>query len=76
MNLVIKDKSEHFENLLQKYKDAKIPKYEIMDSDDERTCTSCKTHRGNIYKTEDAVVGVNFPPFHDKCRCTVYPIFD
>lgn len=74
--MVIKDKRGHFKNLLERYKNAKIPKYEIMDSDDERTCSLCKSHRGKIYNTNEAVIGVDFPPFHDKCRCTVYPLFD
>lgn len=51
--------------------------YFVTPIGDERTCKICKqisdsTH-SESYKFEDAVVGVNFPPLHPRCRCQIEP---
>lgn len=74
--MFIQDKTEHFKHKILRYQSSGVPKYEIMDCNDERVCSCCNSHRNKIYHTEQAVIGLNCPPFHDDCRCDIYPIFD
>ena len=67
---------------LEQYKAEGIRKYIIIDAGDyegsgadpERECEVC--HRladGGPYPIEDAKAGVNLPPIHPNCRCTIAP---
>lgn len=38
---------------------------------DDATCDECKALNGMEFRTEDAVVGVNYPPMHPNCRCWI-----
>lgn len=38
---------------------------------DKHTCPICAKYDGIRVERKKAVVGVNIPPFHDGCRCTV-----
>lgn len=64
------DKLRHSANVLQTYKDGGFQKYAIVGALDERICSSCGEFDGKICNVSDAKVGINFPPFHDGCRCT------
>ena len=44
---------------------------EIQAVLDERCCDECKRHDGKKVKVLDAKVGINIPPFHTSCRCSV-----
>ena len=52
-----------------------IEYYEVVDSDDYpgRECRSCAEDHPGIYKVAEAEPGINVPPFHPNCRCTVIP---
>ena len=45
--------------------------YRIISENDERLCRVCSGQDGSVYPAEDAKAGVNFPPFHPNCWCTV-----
>lgn len=50
--------------------------YQILSALDLSTCDICGSLDGKIFKNKDAKVGINYPPFHQGCRCTVVPYFD
>jgi len=43
---------------------------------DASTCPICGSLDGKIFKITDSVIGVNTPPIHLKCRCSVTVVFD
>lgn len=58
------------------YKEDGVEKYEILATLDSKTCGVCGNLDGKVYPVEEAVVGVNMPPFHCFCRCTDVPHYD
>lgn len=65
-----------------RYAQAGIKQYEFYATDDAvvskknkgKTCTHCQELDGKIYALKDAQVGVNYPPLHPHCRCTVLAV--
>lgn len=53
-----------------------VEEYEILGTLDGATCATCGGLDGKHYPLKDAVIGVNSPPFHPRCRCTAIPYFD
>lgn len=53
-----------------------VKEFEIVVGIDEATCDECAPLDGTHIKKEDAVPGINCPPFHPNCRCTKAPIID
>lgn len=49
-------------------------KYEIVSVLDKNTCATCVEQSGKVYSFKNRKPGVNFPPFHPSCRCTIYAI--
>ena len=45
--------------------------YRIFSVLDSRTCQKCGEMDGRAFRYENMNVGVNSPPFHEKCRCVV-----
>lgn len=37
---------------------------------DDNTCEKCRQMHGKVFLLKDRQKGVNFPPFHDGCRCS------
>lgn len=58
------------------YKASGVKQYQILATLDTRTSEICREQDGKIYNVDDAVVGVNYPPFHVNCRTTTIPYFD
>ena len=60
------------------YKDAGFEYYQFWSMEDDKTCKGDETHceelRGKIFRIDEAVPGVNLPPIHPNCRCTIIPI--
>ena len=52
-----------------------ITHYVVSTSGDGRVCAACKKHDNKKYDVNDAVVGKNYPPFCDECRCVTLPCF-
>lgn len=49
-------------------------KYEYIGNPD--SCTKCKKLDGKIFKLSELQIGVNAPPMHKKCRCSIAGYFD
>jgi len=47
--------------------------YQINSQLDDQTCPECGARDGRIYRTDEARPGINYPPFHDGCRCVATP---
>lgn len=59
---------------LDKYNEAGIEKYTYLATEDGRTSKQCAAMNGKEFLLKDAKVGVNYPPLHPNCRCTVLAI--
>lgn len=57
-----------------KYSEAGIEQYRFLTAQDERTCEQCSPLNMQVFNMEDAEVGVNYPPLHPNCRCTVLAV--
>lgn len=57
------------------YKAAGVERYQILVSPDSRTCDACARLDGAVFRVDEAVTGVNYPPFHPNCRDTTVPYF-
>ena len=66
---------ERNEAQAQAYEDFDYEYYEFSSHTEgrssERTCANCNALDGRTYKFKERIVGVNFPPLHPNCRCTV-----
>lgn len=56
------------------YKKAGVEEYQYLATDDSRTSKICRSIDGEIFKIDEMVVGVNFPPLHANCRCSTIPV--
>lgn len=52
------------------YAEAGVDKYEVL-ADQSGVCPHCESFNGKIFRIADQEIGVNCPPFHPNCRCTV-----
>jgi len=57
-----------------KYEEAGIEQYIYLTGRDERTCEVCGALDGIKFNMKDMQVGVNYPPLHSNCRCTVLAV--
>ena len=48
-----------------------IGEYMYIAETDDRTCAVCANMDGMVYKTRDLLMGVNAPPMHPLCRCSI-----
>jgi SPP1 gp7 family putative phage head morphogenesis protein len=53
-----------------------VNKYEILATLDNRTSEICRSMDGKVFALFEREVGVNYPPFHARCRTNVVPYFD
>lgn len=53
-----------------------VNEYEYIATLDNRTSEICTSLDGEIFKTSEAVTGLNFPPVHVNCRSTTAAFFD
>ena len=58
----------------QAFMDAGIERYQYSAVRDSRTSPVCKHLDGEIFRFDEAKVGINFPPAHPFCRSTIVPI--
>lgn len=52
-----------------------IKKYKVSTCGDGRVCKICKKQNNKTYLLSEAVIGKTAPPFCEKCRCSIRPIF-
>ena len=66
----------HNQAELQSYIDDGITEYKYSAHLDHRTSKICRKldESGDIFKSEDAEVGLNYPPMHPHCRSTTTPV--
>lgn len=57
---------------LDRYVKAGFEEYEILSN--QATDSECAPLNGARYPIMSAKIGINFPPFHPNCRCTVIPV--
>ena len=57
----------------ESYKELGVDKVEILATLDKRTCETCADMDGIVINRFDMQPGVNAPPWHPNCRCTVAP---
>ena len=50
-----------------------IKRYRFVAIHDNRTCGRCLKKDGKSFAFKDKKVGLNFPPLHPHCRCTIIP---
>jgi SPP1 gp7 family putative phage head morphogenesis protein len=53
-----------------------VQKYEVLSTLDSRTTPICRDMDGKVFPLSEMQVGVNYPPFHVRCRTTTVPYFD
>lgn len=56
--------------------DAGFDEYEYIATKDEKTCPVCGRLDGRKYKLKSKKVGVNCPPIHPNCRCTIGTVME
>ncbi len=57
------------------YEETGVQKYQILATLDTHTSTICREEDGKVYDLKDKTIGVNYPPFHIRCRTTTIPYF-
>lgn len=65
------------QSALDRYAASGLEYYEIIGSNDDRLCEgeeTCAAKWEIPYKIIEAVPGVNLPPLHVNCRCTIIPV--
>ena len=55
--------------------EAGCDEYEYL-GDQDGACKECAELNGKIFKFKDMQVGVNCPPAHPNCRCTILPVLE
>ncbi|WP_188048439.1 minor capsid protein [Bacillus sp. CH30_1T] len=58
----------------QAFMDAGVLRYEVSAVMDKKTSPTCRNMDGQQFEFKDAKVGVNYSPFHTRCRTTQIPI--
>ena len=72
---LVRTETAHIQNqaMLMGYKDSGVVKYEFLAVLDSRTSHTCASLNGEVFKTENAMEGENYPPMHPRCRSTTVP---
>ena len=72
---LVRTETNHIQNqaTLMGYMDAGVVKYQFLAVLDSRTSHTCSDLNGEVFKTEDATEGENYPPMHPRCRSTTVP---
>ncbi len=63
------------ESSLKTYADMGYELVKWVTVHDDRTCSpECEEHEGQIIRIDMAEVGINIPPIHPNCRCSIVPV--
>lgn len=63
----------------ERYKEYGLEYYEILGREETTGCNhsiDCHKMDGKKFTYKEKVVGVNAPPFHPNCRCTIIPVVE
>lgn len=55
---------------IEQFKKLGVKKVELLIDDND---TTCLLHKSNIIKIDEAIPGINIPPFKKGCKCTITP---
>ncbi len=58
---------------LNSFKYLNNTKYKFLSASDRDTCRACKKLNHKVFNISEAQFGVNLPPIHRGCRCTIIP---
>lgn len=61
---------------LDRYIAAGCKKYKFLATIDDKTCLDDEGLNGKVFGIDEKVVGVNFPPTHPNCRCSILPVVE
>lgn len=64
------------ESTARGYEATGVEQYQILATLDSRTSSICREQDGKVYDLQDKTIGVNYPPFHVRCRTTTVPYFN
>lgn len=68
----------HIQNqsTLDGYNQAGVEYFEYFadSANDDRVCDACADLDGKIFKMKDAQTGINVPPIHPNCRCSILAV--
>lgn len=70
------DFSKYIDNELEELKRTGETHYQFLAALDDRTCSVCGRLDLRRFPIAEAKRGVNLPPMHDGCRCTVTGVPD
>ncbi len=75
---VVRTETNYMANQASKdmYSDLGMKQYEYCATLDSKTSEVCADLDGQVFDTEDAKPGVNYPPMHPHCRSTTIPYFE
>lgn len=76
---LVRTECKYFANQgeLASYKENGIAKYRFIGGSEGSTGScGCADLNRNVFRVEDAEAGVNFPPIHPNCLCTVIAVFE
>ena len=59
---------------LDGYKDSDVKYVQVVVLDDEMTCPDCSSEADRIIPLNEVSIGVNAPPYHPNCRCSIIPV--
>ena len=48
-----------------------VKKYQYICEDKHNSCSTCMGLHKQIFEVSEAIEGVNFPPMHPNCKCTI-----
>lgn len=80
-NTLVRTEMSHIQNQAakQRYQDTGITKYEFLGREESDGCghsPDCHKLDGQVFLLAEMKVGVNAPPMHPNCRCSVAPVVE
>lgn len=61
---------DRYSRLNEMFKDG-VGSYQFISEEDEKVCEDCGGLHGETFPVDKAIVGLNFPPIHNYCRCWI-----
>lgn len=80
-NTLVRTELTHIQTVAaaKRYEDYGLSKYEILGNDDD-SCgnhsVDCHEMNGKTFLYAEMNVGVNAPPFHPNCKCSIIPVVE
>jgi len=77
-NMVVRTETVRIANkaLVNLYDDNNIKKYRWLAALSERTCPLCEALNGQVFTLNESQQGVNLPPLHANCRCSIVSVVE